>query len=336
MAVIYSSTSAPSNKPQVTLIAYGFEEGFTALIPKIDKITFTYDIPVADREPVLANLFGLADGGPLKDLGSFGGHRYQKRFALTHPGTGEKVIFEAAPKPPKDKSKKLPAFTRFEFNPARLGAAGVEFLRDQLVQVFFEWHPWSAIAVNCKVTRLDIAVDLVGVRTADLIIEQVVQHAKAKPGKKWCYFSPSGVLETANLGFKKGQPVPIIIYDKAQELTDKGGTPIYGGAAHARVERRMQPNRSIASLAKMKNPLMGVVIIDPTKPIIPPETPHAWTFFLDSCRMRGRKAALSLLSAQDIPAAYVEALKTADRHVWRPGKLWTKWPEALKKSGLLP
>lgn len=337
MAVTFSSSSAPSNKPSVSLVAYGYEEGFVALIPKIDKIAFTYDIPSSHREPVLANLYGLAgEGQTFQSLKSSGNHRYHKRFALTHPASGEKILIEAEPKVAKGAKTKPPAFLRLELNPARLGFDGVGFLRDHLVQVFFEEHPWSLVATNCTVTRMDLAVDLVGVRSDSLLIERTLTGPKAQPGKKWFIYGASGALETAYVGFKKGKIAPLLAYDKAQELADKEQLAQFGKTPHARVEFRLQPNRSIATLTAMKNPFLVASVINPTKPATAPETEHAWEFFLDCCRVRGTKRALSLLPTDELRQAYAEALSTADQEVWKPAKLWAKWLTALEKSGLLP
>lgn len=337
MVVTFKSSSAVSNKPLVQLIAHGYGEGFLALLPKLDKLSFTYDIPAHHHQPVLANLHGSAgEKQEFKPLSSKGS-RYQKRFSLTEPTTGEAVLIEADPKPPKTATAKPPAFMRFEFNPAALGRSGIEFLRERLEgPIFMNQYTWKQIASGCRVTRLDLAIDLIGVRTASLLIEHGTQGKKAKPGKKLCIYAASGALETAYPKFAKGKLAPIIVYDKAQQLTESQGAALYGDKPHARVEFRLQPNRPITGLNSMKNPFLGLSIIDPGKPIDPPETPHAWGFFLDSCRHRGRAGALSLMPIGETRTAYAQALKSADRGIWRPEILWSKWPKALLKSGLLP
>lgn len=337
MAVTFKGSSAASNKPLVQLIAYGYGDGFLALIPKIDKLSFTYDIPVHHHQPVLANLYGSAgEKQEFKNLSSKGS-RYQKRFSLTEPTTGETVLIEADPKASKTATTKPLAFLRFEFNPAALGPSGVAFLREQLEgPIFTNQHTWKQIASGCRVSRIDLAVDLIGVQTASLLIAYGTPGKKGSQGKKLCIFAGAGALETAYPKFAKGKPAPVIVYDKAQQLADAQLLTLYGEKPHARVEFRVQPNRPIIGLSSMKNPFLGLSIVDPIKLIVPPETQHSWDFFLDSCRHRGRAGALSLLAAGELRTAYAQALKAADRNVWRPETLWAKWPKALLRSGLVP
>lgn len=328
--------SAPSNKPPTKLIAYGYVEGFHALIPKLDKLAFTYDIPPGHRDMVLQNLYSKAgDKDSLKGLWTSGKHLYTKRFSLTHPETQEKVLIEASPKLPKQESSKPPAFMRFEFNPEKLGPKGMSFLHTQLIEVFFDMYPWAAIADGCRVTRLDLAVDLVGVATDELIVERVV-WGKPKAAKRKCIFSPEGKLETVDLDYRRGKLSPVVVYNKAKELADNKAPSMFGGVPFTRVELRLQPNRSLATLHKMKNVFFGVSVICPTKTAPLPCSEDTWTFFLDSCRLRGAAAALSHLPTEASKKTFQDALEGTDKKVWRPAKLWPAFKKSLAQSGLIP
>lgn len=345
MPVIYVYTIPPSNKPhsgenkirvKFSDIAYGSKiSECIVLIPKIDKLSLTYSgIPPSEYEAVLAQFFSWeSDKELLKNAGNFGKQNYKNRFELTYPGNGEKILIELNPK------KSSTSFMRLEFNPAKLGLEGMEFLRLRIESILCNNYPWQDIAAKGRVTRIDIAVDIIGTY-ADIDSLQAMeapQATKAIPGKKWGFYASSGETETIYLGVKgKGKLAPIILYNKAQQLTDTNSPPMYGNCPHIRVEVRKTPQCSITSLLSMKNPLLDVSIIDSFQPVTPPETPHAWRFFLDCCHLRGKEHALSLLPSEELREAYAKALKTAEHKLWRPEKLWEKWSIVMERSGLLP
>lgn len=331
-----------SNKPEsvdVKLIAYGYGGGFAALRPVIDKIAITFDIPsYEDQQGIKTFLIGAKEDKALLPASPANGKsNYGWRLLLPIPGSGEHLLLEAGPPTPKNEATKSAPFLRFEFNPAKLGAEGVLYLREWLRDnVLLDQYLWSDIATSGRVTRLDVAVDLLGVRTENLLVSSHVKADGGKPFKRLAYHSLAGQLETLYPHFRKGARAPFCIYDKKQELADTGFEAKYGSLSHARVEARKQPNRPITTLHKMKNPFLGLTVIDPMGKVDPPETSHAWVFFLDSCRARGVEWALSQLSAEDMRVAYKHAFQEADRNVWRAGKLWGFWPAALLQSGLLP
>ena len=320
-----------SNKIPHELIAYGLGQKIAALIPRIDKLSFTYDVPGGHKKIIEQNIMGLAkEGGVFKNPNLKKPSRFKYRIALNHAETGQAVLIEAHPK--IETAGKNYRFMRFELNPNKLGAQGVEFLRTQLVQIFLE-DAWPKVAINCNLTRLDVAADLLNVRTAGLIIESA---AKSGNAKNVFYKSAEGDLESVYLGLKKGKgPTPVIGYDKGKELADKGEVSEFG-IAHFRLERRMVPNKSLTELISIQNPFKNIVVMDLTKTIDPPDGQHNWQFFLDSCRVRGMEAALDILPDDDLRSAYQNAIAEADRKIWQPDKIWDRWPDTLAMSGLLP
>lgn len=337
MVVKFTKNEAPSNKGQtvkVTLIADGIDKNYKILIPKIDRLSFTYDIHAGHHSMVLANMLHWMDcDDGLKSAPAYKS-RYKSVFVFTFSGNGATVRIEVDP---KSKATSIP-FMRFEFNPAVLGPTGIECFRDQLYGALVDHYPWEAIAHGCRVTRLDIAIDLLGVQVKDLII---AKQGKKSAYKRRAYFSASGALETLYPVFKKeGLLAPLCVYNKAQELSDAGASPIYGGVPHARIEARLNGQnlhgKALTALHEIKNPFLGLEVVDPTHPISPPETMHAWSFFLDSCRARGKDEALKMLPTEALRVAYGEAFVAADRQVWNPEKIWKRWPQALQSSGLLP
>lgn len=336
MSVKFIKKGEHSNKGQnikVTLIADGIGKGYIALIPKIDRLSFTYDIKPKHHEAVFANMLLWKDDGHLTSASAHKS-RYKSAFVFTFPDNGATVRIELDPK-----STKSPIpFMRFELNPAALGIAGLECFREELYLVLVEEYLWSTIVQKCRVTRLDIAIDLLHVQVRDLIVEK---HDKKMAFKRLAYFSASGELETLYPCFKrKGLLAPLCVYNKTQEIEDTGALPVYGSIPHARVEARLNgqklQGKSLTDLYKIKNPFLGLEVIDPSNQISPPETGHAWSFFLDSCRMRGTESALKMLPTDQLRTAYATALAEADRKVWNVERIWKRWPQTLNSSGLFP
>ena len=337
MAVKFKSDEDVSNKGadvDVKLISYGMGEDYKVLIPQIDGISFTYDIPPDDRAVVLDSmLHWMGLGAHLKSAPAYRS-RYKSVFVFTFLGNGATVRIDIDP---KSKVTPIP-FMRFEFNPAVLGPKGVVCFREHLYETLVDKCPWEALAQGCRVTRLDIAIDLLGVQVKDLI---VATQNKKFAYKRRAYFSASGALETLYPVFRKeGVLAPLCVYNKAQELSDTGASPIYGSLPHTRIEARLNGQnlhgKALTALHKIKNPFLGLGVIDPTGSISPPETMHAWSYFLDSCRVRGKEEALKMLPTNELRVAYDKAFAEADRNLWKPEKIWKHWPKVLQSSGLLP
>jgi hypothetical protein len=85
-----------------------------------------------------------------------------------------------------------------------------------------------------KVTRVDIAVDIVGLHLAALLL------SNKTGGKQHWYLSPEGKPETGYLGIKpKDKNAKWKIYNKRQDIKDKSKFPIeqaFGGLSRTRLE----------------------------------------------------------------------------------------------------
>ena len=75
---------------------------------------------------------------------------------------------------------------RLEFNPTRLGLAGIAFLKSQLESLLVGALSYAHIMAAGTVTRLDIAVDVVGIRISDLDVRFMGE------GKSHWYLSING------------------------------------------------------------------------------------------------------------------------------------------------
>lgn len=161
---------------------------------------------------------------------------YRFHFDMILPGTDMRPLFSfplAAP-------AKAPL--RIELNASRLPQNGVEAIEQLWAQIAGSDIPFRALMPDARMTRIDVAVDLLNVRVANLY----AHHPKVE--KIWCCSSPVTGGETwyfyikhfnqtsPNFSFKK--PSNLSIYDKRAEQLANGVEPKYGAVPHARIELR--------------------------------------------------------------------------------------------------
>jgi hypothetical protein len=179
------------------------------------------------------------------------------------------VLVQAGPK-----KKTTTHSLRLEFNPAALGSPGIAFLKAQLETLVLEGLSFSDIITKGKVTRVDIAVDIVGVHLADLLI--LVNSG----GKQHWYLSAKGKLETGYLGMKTGDKnAKWKTYNKRQEIKDHSTSPkeqAYGGLSHTRVEYRYATNKPFLELDTLENRFNEISLAYPKAP--KGVKPYAWAF----------------------------------------------------------
>jgi hypothetical protein len=350
--------NSPSNKSQkycVNLSATGYwydtKSGYKVTVckPKVDRLTLTYDIP--DPELQLAVCQYLWDNAADSNYPNIqnaktklkkihGAPNYGTSVQFVPPGEVGSVFIQAkmggvAPKSGKlMNNPKEQAFLRFDFNPARLGPTGLSLFKDELNNILHDTQntSWAELATKAKITRLDIAVDLINVDIEDMMF----RFAKAG-GKSGSYFGVGSKLETRYLNVTSGGS-NTYVYDRRQRLLDlqndgKGSGPEYGETPHTRIEFRTDSTRPVVDLPNLLNHLKKIEVFD-IDALSPPEEAHHWRLFQDSCRYRGLSGALELLP-EGLRQEYEDTVKTVESELWRPDKLWEKWPESLEASGLL-
>ena len=302
------------------------------LKPVVDKVSITYKMDGSDPTlmPALveALLLEAEQKVHFKSAGQFqtGAVQYKASVKLVVPPDGEEVLVQAGPKKPG-----LAHDLRLEFNPSRLGPAGTAFLKKQLEAVLVDALDFSHVVATGTVTRLDIAVDVVGIRISDLDVRFLGE------GKSHWYYSSIGQPETGYLGIKKSDKnAPWTAYNKRKQLKDTssgGGEQLYGGLSHTRFEYHALPKKPVTDLKSVPNPFMQISVAHPIAP--KGIKPYAWQFFLDACQRRGYEEALSLLPGGGLKKRYSKAMEAAHATFWRPNTIWAAWEEALSKSGLI-
>lgn len=330
-----------SNKPgsyavQLTAKAYSYlrptKFKVAVLKPKIDRLAVTFPIPDGQtKKKIRDNLESLADGPGCpsvmkwQKIKDWGASRYTLSYGVD-VGPGKRVLVQCT------KGNTGVAFLRIEFNPDQLGLDGVMKFRDLLPEIMCGEVTYKNLASVGKVTRLDIAVDLVNIDLEDLLV------TTSKPGVSIGYFGLSGKAETKYLNVnKKGSN--LYVYDRKtrlQKLQEEGigAGSVFGDTKYTRVEVRTTSEKPIIALPGFQNRLKRIDLID-IEAAEPPEGEHHWKLFQDSCRYRGLAGALNLLP-DGVRGLYETAVKAASENLWKPEKLWSLWPETVKKSGLLP
>ena len=321
-----ASQPAASNKtnPPEHQIAYCVELPTTDVVtvtkPIIDKLAFVGSFADVDAAPVLkgALLDAVKDEkSPYKNApkASVGQKRYKVNVHLHHAASNQAILIQVDPGSPKV------AFARFEFNPAKLGPSGMEFLRTELSDLLMHQVPWSQFATQARVTRIDLACDLVNVGVEALAFSTSVL------GKSHVYFGMKGAVQTAYLAVKKGKSGKITAYNKKRQLKDTGKDPQYGDLAHTRIEVRLATKYPMNQLAKLQNPFAKIDLryLAPTADGI---EDHIWAHFTDAVRYRGVTAALALIPSGLRPP-YEAGLNALASPLWRPADIWGTWPSVL-------
>lgn len=147
-------------------------------------------------------------------------------------------------------------FMRVEFNPARLGAAGVVQLTAQISQCLLPLIVFEKLLPALRVSRVDVAVDCIGAQVIDLIVNI------EKPGKRMLYVGESGLPESvyffghkaplskpSTIPSKTTGPLRLLVYDKRAECIQHNLPAPYGNAPLTRVEaiRTWKQNRPLLS-----------------------------------------------------------------------------------------
>lgn len=209
---------------------------------------------------------------------------------------------------------------RLDCNPRKLGAQGLLELHSVLGTI---WHNgWDYVVKHARITRIDVAVDLPGIRIDEVLFIP-------KQGASEIQWGRDGHLQS----FRHGQPQgnQTLVYSVKQKRLAKKQP--WSGPSVVRIERRLR-NPSPAKLPKLaalKNPFTDMALT--TMPGPPPDEgapskARMWSVFEDSVKARGVRAALALVP-KNRRAKYRAHLKQHPKPWWNPKAIWEKWPDVL-------
>lgn len=275
--------------------------------PIIDKISITVHPATQQlRDEIFTSIWQVIDASEYFADARKSRDYYHATFILI-PGSTERVYFQFGPRKPDY------PFCRLEFNPHKLGINGMNELHSTLSLIFPEG--WGTVLQYGRVSRIDVAVDLVGLQMDQF-------HFLPQTGCTSRLYGRNGLLETLYSGSSRGNQTRV--YDRtAEHKSRKQKLP---GPPTVRVERCLRnPGIPLSKLASLKNPFEKMVLIPPM-----PERPDGvsetkWAGFLDSARVRGLPAALQLQSPA-VRAQFRKHVKSAPLPLWDPVKVWEDWP----------
>ena len=237
---------------------------------------------------------------------------------------------------------------RFECNPRKLGPIGFEQLANVLAgpQAPFDLPRLVSAA---RVSRLDLCVDVVGVRMSELLLWYKLE------GKRSLYVGSDGVLETVQIHRKlpptkppgvNGPPkktsnnptgqVQLKAYDRVRERLSAQKWPPFGPAPVLRLERPLYRfgQKSLASLPHLDNKLIdfraGFVLSQLPKPV------QAWFRYVAARRTMSEQEACTLLGVPAQMAARFRAAELVPKSdLLSANEVWEYWKVGLAHTGLL-
>ncbi len=337
--VLVSDTGKPQSgqhhKLQTSAIAYFYTRpnGFVVTVsrPIIDGLAITIPVPESLEAHVLKKLDALATGnGGIASKVSVatkankkGSTKYLRSYEVAFAQTN--VLVQAKPQ------SKTNNFLRVEMNPDVLQVPELKLVWELLAAVSDSQISEEVIAEEAKITRMDVAVDMLNIDPEDILIDHKFS------GKTNAYFGNGGKIETVYLN-KKSKGSTTYLYDKKVQAQDTGksldaGVNKYGEAKYTRFECRVQTQKPFKKLASLKNPLTKVDLAD-MDGCDAPGKPHVWALFQDACRYRGLVGALELLPAKE-REEFHEVIKKSSDLLWRPDDIWVFWKNSLETNGLL-
>ena len=235
--------------------------------------------------------------------------RYTVRCQIPLPFDGSEkhpVFLEAGP------LHEIHPSYRLDFNPSKLTSEGISDLK-VLLDTIMDAPPLEFFRSG-RVTRADVACDLLGYSVDDVIVRS---KRKQKHG---VYSDRYGVPQTVYLGTPQSSRT--VAYSK----------PTADGQLSLRLECRPKPNCYGYELAALKSPLahvelLPVTILDTVCTGVPSSV------LADVMRIRGIKGALASFD-RDTQKRINHALSSSASILPDGVALWERWPEALIRVGL--
>jgi hypothetical protein len=356
-APVYNQTPPPSKQPPKDL--YPIEKTFShsqtiwTSIPFPDKLTIINEVRPehfgAGFSPQTAESYGyeITRAFASKTVGvvagkpHFNGTGFQA-VQILFPPDNASVYVKLSRAPIKTGAVHRLAIT---LNPRALGETGFFDLLNQLsMATHFNLGSFMS---DARVSRLDVAVDFVGLQICDLLVSVPF------PNKRVLVVGTDEVVETVYLYkpiklqkdgtvTKAGKNNPLgnlkfEIYDKLRERLHKGHASPFGLAPITRVEVKKERFGNVkfylTDLAALKNPFEQVRLGHIYSAVTPMS--FAWLAYAEARRGSGHRAAvfagcLTKLEAEHFDAAY----EKHQANVVDFEALWARWNDGIKFTGL--
>jgi hypothetical protein len=268
----------------------------------IDKISLVrYDPSPANVIDNSDRLIAAFDSGQFPDAMLKSGRRHLVQLTIPIQSNGlqsGRLLIQAGPR-----------FTglcdyRLEFNPANLGFDGVDHIIAILDSIFVRGG--HHLIRNSFVTRIDLALDLLGLSADQVIVRSSRQRTHG------IFSNQHGIPETVYLGKPKSNQTAIYTRNN-----DNGPS--------LRVERRIKPKCHGSQLAFLPDPFRVIKMVrtDSLRPLLNGMIPGVRGFThvlatLPPAQRRAIKAALKDPAQSQLPST---------------AEVWRTWPQLLKGSG---
>lgn len=252
---------------------------------------------------------------------------------------------------PKGGAKPQPWKLRIELNPRKIGPAGFKALAGDLSHS--QTFRLPRFLDDAKVTRLDVAVDFIGLQVAETL-------PKIEPlGKSTYVVGSDGVLETITLHRPASAPketydahgapkkvkrstnplgrIVVKIYDRVRERASVLQPPPFGPADVTRCEvvKVWKGNGpTLAKLTSLPDALVGVRLSYLNEGAAAPDV-QLWKAYVGLRREYPANQSAQMLGLSISRAiAWGKAYKDPPGQLLTPSETWKSWPVGLKQTGL--
>lgn len=253
----------------------------------------------------------------------------QYKVGLEMPLGGNKATLRLFAKPTDEKAGPI----RLEFNPRRFDADSPKKLLEWWEKLTAGQVQLIALLHDARVTRVDIAVDVLNLPFHDLVVRS------KKVRKTWSVASDDASVETL-LFFKgknaMGSPkrrADLQIYDKRKQRIAKDRQPKWGDTPHLRIEATARsPNGLWRNLPALKFPFADFEFrrVPSGKG---PQVNQLRTF-ADAGRFRGWQEALELVPEIN-QSELMEAFDQMPQDLITEPLLWKHWFDAIGGAHLV-
>lgn len=333
-----SSPKIPTNKVEdlkidMGRIAYTLDHNIVVLRPVIDRIILRYNPPKKAGEKLLKALEKLNSDMPDYKVHNDGYDAFHTNVMYSPPSGKSGILIRINP-------KKKNSFLWLDFSPHLIGFDGLQEFRNQLNILSDGAINFTDIAKKGgAIKEMHIAVDMLGVDVDDLIVSDMsATKGEVIEGKSHVIKSHTGRKETTYLGFKtkKHEGSHNYFYNKKKSMLEKEGISEFGNVLHSRYERRikkMKKNSNLFDLSGMYNPFKKVGV-EAVNYETAKSADYSFVLFARYAIDRNLDKALELIP-DDLKDTYEANFKKSKMNIWDAQKLWSYWPDALKKSGLI-
>jgi hypothetical protein len=212
---------------------------------------------------------------------------------------------------------------RLEWNPAKWSASASAHLFGTIAAVMLHTDKFDQLLQDAKVTRIDAALDVLGILPDDYLWE-------LKKGIYRSQLNKDGRLETLYLGNWKAAKGGVRIYDKGAEMH-------LPGLKLTRIERVYKNSKlRLRDMTKLPNIFHTLSCHDAYAAFaalgakgVPPmyrSSVH------DSCAKSGIKAALAKIESLQLRSRLIKAIVSSVPAFWDLDAIWAGWPTAVAQA----